>query len=56
MSLGGIIIFGGKIKKSQNFPLDLLCLLDYTRYQGDCTELAEGGLTSPSAMTGLMEV
>ena len=36
MSLGGIIIFGGKIKKSQHFPPDLSFLLDYTHYQGDC--------------------
>ena len=43
MSLGGIIFVGGKIKKSQNFSLDLLCLLDYTRYQGDCIHRARRG-------------
>ena len=35
MSQGGILIFGRKKKKKENFPLHFLCLLYYTHYHGE---------------------
>ena len=40
---GSHFIFGGKIKKSRNFLLDLLCPLNYTCYHGESIHIAHQG-------------